>query len=105
MIILVVFPSIVKAQIVNIPDANFKAALINLGVDTNNDGEKQISETEAVTSIQIIQNEIYSVEGIQSFINLTQITISGTFITEIDLTQNINFKAPQSFYQYVLFPL
>ncbi len=29
-----------KAQIVTIPDANFKAKLLSLGIDTNNDGER-----------------------------------------------------------------
>ncbi len=42
---------ITQAQIVNIPDANFKNALLNYDpiIDTNNDNEIQISEAEAYT--------------------------------------------------------
>ncbi len=38
--------SISNAQNVNIPDANFKNALISVGVDTNEDGEISYAECE-----------------------------------------------------------
>ena len=43
---------ITNAQIVNIPDANFKAALIAYGVDANNDGQIQVSEAQAMNTLQ-----------------------------------------------------
>ncbi|MGG8494794.1 T9SS type A sorting domain-containing protein [Tenacibaculum sp. TC6] len=65
--------------IVNIPDANFKTALLNHSpvIDTNNDGEIQVSEAEAVTeAIYVIgQNKadnekINDLTGIEAFINI-----------------------------------
>ena len=38
-IVALLFSFSLQSQIIDIPDANFKTALINLGVDTNNDGE------------------------------------------------------------------
>ena len=62
-----------NAQIVNIPDPNFKNALIDEGVDTNNDGEIQVSEAEAVLNLNVNDRNISSLEGIQSFINLEEL--------------------------------
>lgn len=72
-----------EAQIITIPDVNFKDALVNglvvdtdfggIGdsdVDTNNDGEIQFTETEIVTSLYIQSYGIISLEGIQRFTNL-----------------------------------
>ena len=53
LIILTLYFNISNGQIVNIPDANFKNALIDEGVDTNNDGEIQVSEAEAVISLNV----------------------------------------------------
>ena len=46
-----------QAQIVNIPDANFKAALVgNASINTNMDAEIQVSEAAAYTgAIQVSQ--------------------------------------------------
>ena len=61
-----------KAQIVDIPDTNFKNALLNHDpiIDTNNDGEIQESEAESVTVMYVTDKNISSLEGIQSFILL-----------------------------------
>jgi hypothetical protein len=41
-------PFLLRAQIVHIPDANFKAALVGNGeINTNGDDEIQVSEAEA----------------------------------------------------------
>ncbi len=85
-----IFTNIAYTQIVNIPDANFKAALIEEGVDTNNDGEIQFLEAEAVISLFISYNQIVSVEGIQSFTNLNYFYAYNNLIEEIDLSQNID---------------
>ncbi len=44
LLLLLLFTEIVNGQIVNIPDANFKAKLIALGVDSNTDGLIQNTE-------------------------------------------------------------
>jgi len=92
-----------QAQIVTIPDANFKNALVNFNVidttgnglgdsiaDTNGDGEIQVSEAEAIINLIISYYEIVSLEGVQSFINLEVLKSRGNFIETIDLSQNIS---------------
>jgi Leucine-rich repeat (LRR) protein len=84
---------IAQAQIVNIPDPIFKAALLNYqpSIDTNDDNEIQVSEALLVTTLNF-SNENYipgnpqNITGIQSFTNVTSITINLTNVPGIDLT-------------------
>ncbi len=78
------------AQIVNIPDINFKNALIEDGIDTNNDGEIQVSEAEVIISLNVGFKEISSLEGIQSFVNIETLLCSGNLLTTLNISQNIN---------------
>ena len=85
--LLLFFTSIIHAQIVNIPDVNFKARLLDktnsavaidlLGkdtkVDANNDGEIQISEAQNLLSLNLSYANISSLEGISSFTNLIEL--------------------------------
>lgn len=73
-------------QTVTIPDANFKAALIADGVDTNNDGEIQVSEAEAVTQMDVSNENISSLEGILSFNNLQKLDCSRNNLTVLNVT-------------------
>ena len=75
-----------SAQIVNIPDANFKARLIIEGVDTNNDGEIQVSEAQAVTSLNLIGGNISNAEGIQAFVNLVDLLIVNNQLSTLDVS-------------------
>mgnify|MGYP000139953861 CR=1 FL=1 len=95
--------TITQAQIVDIPDANFKNALINdevadLGnffyedVDTNNDGEIQVSEAEAVIGLNVNYYDISSMEGIEYFINLIILECEDNLLTSLDIAQNINLS-------------
>ncbi len=92
-----------QAQDVDIPDANFKHALVNtLCVDTdgdgfgdsdadiNNDGEIQVSEAVIVSWLRFGSENIASLEGIGSFTNLRKFFFSDNLITSLDLTQNPN---------------
>ncbi|NQY29214.1 MAG: hypothetical protein HRT69_07065, partial [Flavobacteriaceae bacterium] len=88
--------------IVNIPDANFKNALINDtvadfdgdgtydgDVDTNNDGEIQVSEAEAVMSLKIPGSvEINSFVGIEVFVNLQSLIIQENDAYSLDISSN-----------------
>nr|WP_322624026.1 T9SS type A sorting domain-containing protein [uncultured Flavobacterium sp.] len=94
-------------QNVTIPDANFKSFLLNyenfntpsgngLTIDANGDGEIQIAEAQAVTSLYISDsNEIQlgSLEGIKSFTNLEILDIGFTHITDLDISglSNLTF--------------
>lgn len=86
------------SQIVDIPDANFKYALVHyevadLGnpdledVDTNNDGEIQVSEAEAVIGLWVHNLNIDSIEGIQYFINMIHFDCGGNNLTDISIDQ------------------
>ena len=83
-----------NAQIVNIPDANFKAALLipSAGIDINNDGEIQISEAEAAIKINAFGFNIVSLEGIQYFINITDLYVDDNQIEVMDLSQNTQLE-------------
>jgi hypothetical protein len=90
------------AQIVNIPDANFKDALVNtncvdndgipggdIDADLNNDGEIQLSEAEAVINgLYVNGRNIGSLEGIESFSNLINLHCESNVLSELDLSQN-----------------
>ncbi|TBX70980.1 T9SS type A sorting domain-containing protein [Flavobacterium silvisoli] len=119
LLFIVVFSTICNAQIVNIPDANFKAALLSasstnhiaainmpstygvLGsmiisgynkIDVNNDGEIQVSEAQNILSLEINNKNISNLAGIEAFINLVNLECDNNVITSLNLTQNINLK-------------
>ncbi|CAM3542351.1 T9SS type A sorting domain-containing protein [Aequorivita lipolytica] len=85
--------SVIHAQIVNIPDPNFKSALISEGVDTNNDGEIQVSEAEARIELNVSYANIFSLEGIHSFINLENLRCNNNELTSINVSQNGNLES------------
>ena len=111
-----------KAQIVNIPDANFKARLVGANgglyastqapvyntinenweistfdiIDTNGDGEIQVSEAQAIKYLSVTSspgnNNITDLTGIESFTNLIYLSSTYNEINSINLTQNIELK-------------
>ena len=85
------------SQNVTIPDANFKAALLTHSpiVDTNDDGEIQVSEAEAFTgSLNLYLKGITDMTGIESFINLTSLNIGwNTTLPSLNVTQNTELTA------------
>ncbi len=89
-LLLLFVSSFSSAQIVNIPDPIFKAELIADGVDTNIDGEIQVSEALATTSISLWSFNITDLTGIEAFINLESFECLSIMITTLDLTSNIN---------------
>ena len=86
LLILLLFTGMVNAQIVNIPDANFKAKLISLGIDTNSDSEIQGSEASVVTVLDIYNQNITDLTGISSFVNLNILFCSNNSISNLNLT-------------------
>jgi len=74
---------------INIPDANFKTALIDLGVDTNNDGQIQKSEADVITSLSINNKNIADLTGLEKFENLVALYCEGNQLTNLDpIAQN-----------------
>lgn len=93
------------AQIVDIPDTNFKNALVNdnvvdidgdeigdMDADTNNDGEIQLTEALAVVSLNVSLKNIASLEGIQSFTNLEILNCKLNDIATMDITALVSLE-------------
>ncbi len=83
-----------NAQIVDIPDENFKNVLLNYNpvIDINDDGEIQVSEAELVTSLALVNLGIMSLEGISSFTNIIDIFIESNPLVSLDFSQNNNLE-------------
>ena len=88
------------AQIINIPDANFKAKLllassnnqiaynssnIAIKIDSNNNGEIEVSEALLVKSLNINNANINSLVGITSFTNLRNLNSSNNSLISLDI--------------------
>jgi hypothetical protein len=96
--------STLQAQIVTIPDANFKNALLNTNcvsnainqtfdsdADLNNDGEIQVSEAQAITRLNLSNQNIVSLEGINAFSNLENLYFNDNLIANaLSLSSLVN---------------
>jgi uncharacterized repeat protein (TIGR01451 family) len=84
------------AQIVNIGDARLKTAILNTGIDANNDGEIQLSEASTLTGFNMLFSPVRTFRGIEYFTNITNLSIgSSTFGTDaenIDLRTLVNLE-------------
>lgn len=97
-VLLTVTINISNAQIVNIPDANFKAKLLSHDpvIDTNGDNEIQISEAENFNQWLNLDNEyntpdemkIVDMTGIEFFINIQNLSFDYNLVSSIDLSKN-----------------
>ncbi|WP_298222658.1 T9SS type A sorting domain-containing protein [Flavobacterium sp.] len=90
-LLLLLFTGVVEAQIVNIPDANFKAKLLSVNttsnqfaldqfsnymvIDANSDGEIQNAEAEAVYQLTVAGGSMQNLIGIEAFTNLSKLKI------------------------------
>ena len=92
LLIFVAFPLISIAQIVDIPDANFKQILVNdYSINTNGDGEIQLIEANAYEGIiDVSYNNITDLTGIEEFIAIKRLYCSNNNLTSLDVSQNVN---------------
>lgn len=94
-----------QAQIVTIPDANFKNALVNTNcvdtdangvadadADLNDDGEVQITEAQAVLRLNVYDNSISSLDGIEAFTNLIVLRCSLNNLNNLDVSSNLQLE-------------
>lgn len=101
------FSCIANAQIVNIPDANFKAALLSASpsnsiakdlsdnffkIDSNNDGEIQIAEALNVSYLSIVNSNINDLTGIDFFSNITILICSNNQLTDLNVSNLFNLE-------------
>src|SRR6218665_1317473 len=105
--LLLLFTGMVNAQIVSIPDANFKAFLLSssptvqvaqnfsdewIKIDANNDGEIQQSEAQAVKTLAVTELLVFNAAGLEGFSNLENLRFSTSLVSTLDLTALIHLK-------------
>jgi hypothetical protein len=79
------------AQVVNIPDANFKQALVdNSLINTNKNTEIEVSEAVAYTGkINVSYKKIENLTGIEAFVNITGLDCGNNLLMALDVSKNI----------------
>ncbi len=105
-LLLLLFTGIVKGQIVNIPDANFKNVLVNtncvdLGIDdvgeidadSNNDGEIDFVEAASITNLILNNSNISDLTGIEAFVNIERLICHHNQLTSINISSLTNLGA------------
>lgn len=107
LLLLLLNSGLLQAQIVNIPDANFKAKLLtasltnyiavnNLNqsakIDLNNDGEIQYSEALNIVSLSIGNSNISNLTGIEAFQNIKRLYCEDNPIITLDLSSLVNLE-------------
>ena len=99
-LLLLFVTSFVSAQIVNIPDANFKTKLLSAAptntvaysngfpvkIDLNNDSEIQLSEAITIDSLDVSQANFADIEGINSFLNLKKLVANNNQLTTLNVS-------------------
>lgn len=92
LVMLILISTGLVAQNVNIPDANFKTYLVNNSlINTNNDGEIQISEAIAFTGgISCSNLNINDLKGIEAFTSIVELSCFSNQLSNLDLSANIN---------------
>jgi Secretion system C-terminal sorting domain len=113
------FLVVAQAQIVNIPDANFKAKLLSASpnnqfastqtpvynssnnywtvssyhkIDTNNDGEIQVSEAQTIKYLDPYFSSISNLEGIESFTNIVFLRCGQNNLTSLNVQGLTNLQ-------------
>ena len=101
------FVSSIKAQIIDIPDANFKTKLLeaneinntanfldgkSMKIDLNGNGEIEITEALKITELSIDNSNILSIEGIKKFSNLKYLSFHNNKVSVFNLNgMNLTF--------------
>jgi uncharacterized repeat protein (TIGR01451 family) len=92
-----------QAQIINFPDANFKAKLLQSGVatdygmenvitiDANNNGEVEVSEVQQVWRLDISNANISDLTGISYFTNLSILICNNNLLQSIVINNSNSF--------------
>lgn len=107
--IIIAFTSFCNAQIINIPDANFKSKLLssnttnnlvakNLSgnyfkIDSNNDGQIQVSEALQVSWLNISSSNITDLTGLNHFSNLLTLDCQINVIPVMNLSSLTNLQS------------
>lgn len=89
LVLILLLCNALNAQIVDIPDSKFKSYLLRTSeINTNGDDEIQESEAAAVTSLNVHQVGIESLEGLEAFTSLTSLYCMRNNLTSLNLSKN-----------------
>lgn len=110
-IVLIFISTLCNSQVINFPDANFKNKLLTVGnacigesmdkcffggsIDSNNNGEIEVSEAEAVAILQLSSANISDLTGIEYFINLERLGCAYNNLVSVDLSALTSLKILQ----------
>lgn len=80
---------------IEIPDSNFEAKLISLGIDSDSTINRQILKEDAESVTRLIirgvqDTTIADLSGIEGFVNLSYLSVSFNDLTMVDLSKNTN---------------
>lgn len=90
LVLVLCFFNVLSAQVINFPDANFKARLLLIpDIDTNNNGEIDLSEALNVKYLNVADAQISNLSGIENFTNLIQLDCTMNKLTSLDLSNLI----------------
>lgn len=106
----------INAQIINFPDVNFKAKLLQSSpvmdiayningqrfkIDANSNGEIEQNEALAVYELHLNFTNINDLTGINYFTNLREIECYNNFFTSLDLTGLVNLVSLHCYYSQI----
>ncbi|MFT3795364.1 leucine-rich repeat domain-containing protein [Flavobacterium sp.] len=105
-LLLLLLSATTHAQIINIPDANFKAKLLEaspengiafgnggfIKIDANEDLEIDLAEAQAIDSLDISSSNIADATGIAAFVNLKGLNCQGNQIPSLDVSMMPNLR-------------
>ena len=112
-LLLLLVSNVISAQIVNIPDSNFKAKLLEADetnqiaqnlvgnyfkIDANNNNEIEENEALAVSYLSVNANNISDLSGIAYFTNLTHLRCGLNQLTSLDISNNTNLQYLYCYY-------
>ena len=111
-LLILVSAFICNAQIVNIPDVNFKTKLLeadgsnfialnssnqSVQIDINNDNEIQVSEALLIYYLDVSNANISSLTGINAFTNLLTLDCQNNQLTNLNISNNLNLYQLQCY--------
>ncbi|WP_299116498.1 T9SS type A sorting domain-containing protein [uncultured Winogradskyella sp.] len=96
LIVVVFLTTTANAQYTAIPDANFEAALAAYD-DISNDGQVPTNSINTLTFLNVSNNNITSLNGIQDFTALEQLEFNDNDIQTVDLSQNVSLQRLRSY--------
>ncbi len=100
-IVVITLAFITNAQYITIPDENFLNALIEEGVDANEDGRISNKEAEEIIDLDVNSKMISDMTGIEAFINLITLDCGENQLTRLDISNNTALTTLQCGYNQI----